>query len=150
PALGGEAGIEAVVHALCRKDRDCLLRQRQVGVESVTDIAVGERRRQVEVADLVQRMYAGIGSTGTFQGDFLAAQGEDRALDRFLDGGLAGLPLPASIARTVILDVDAITGHSGRLQGDAHARRCPLAMAAPRRKSAAVTTLPPARWSSSS
>ena len=59
--------------------------------------------RTIKMYNLMRCMHAGISATGCDDGHGGLAYVQNRALDRFLNRGLIGLPLPARIAGAVIL-----------------------------------------------
>ena len=92
------------------------------------------------MGDLAQRMDAGVGAPGALDHDGFAGEGGDRLLDRLLDGAAVLLPLPADEGAAVIFDGELVARH--------RQPRRPSGARRPRRNSAAVTGLLPARCTS--
>src|ERR1019366_1628370 len=93
---------------------------------------------QVDMDDLADGVPAGVGAASGVHAQGLAAEGQDRALDRALDGGLVGLGLEAVIGPAVILDQEAVARHQPS--------PTPAEIGNPRRKSSAPCALRPSRW----
>ena len=86
--------------------------------------------------DLAHGMDAGIGAPGTSDDDGFTGEREDRLFEGGLDGVAVLLALPADIGRAIIFDGHAEARHQ--------AITVPLGSGVPRRKSSALSALPPA------
>ena len=69
------------------------------------------RALEVEVADLAERMHAGIGAPGAVHGNALAGEFLDRVLQRRLHRRAVRLALEPDERRPVVFDRDAPAGH---------------------------------------
>ena len=110
-AAGGGvvAGVEPVRHDLDAADVD-------VGGQRLVDPRQQRRRRQrradVEMRDLGQRVDAGVGAAGAVDLEAIAAgRGADRLDQLALDRPRVGLDLPAAVARAGVLDGQLEAGH---------------------------------------
>src|SRR5690606_19998440 len=111
PRSRREARVESIGRLLGGKHRDRLAGHREMCVERAHHALGLPVPRQVEMGDLSGRMDARIGAARTADRHLLPAKGADRLLDRRLHGMLPGLPLPAGIGRSVILDEDSVARH---------------------------------------
>ena len=77
---------------------------RQVGVERPQKHLGRQRRLGAEADDLAQGVNAGVGPPAGQHADSLAGHFGDGVFQRFLNGRLVGLDLPAGVGRAVVGD----------------------------------------------
>jgi hypothetical protein len=79
----------------------------------IADLVRRPNPLEIKVADLTERMDAGVCTTGATHGDMLAAEPMDRGYQLALHGTTICLDLPADERSAVILDCDLIARHDG-------------------------------------
>ncbi len=120
---------------LARQDRDRV--RAEQGIEALHQPEGGDRAGDIDMRAHAPRMDPGVGAAGAEHLHRLTGEAVDRLLDRLLDAGAVGLPLPAHEGAAVILH---------RQRKACHARRVPAGMGKPRSSSADVMAPRPARW----
>src|SRR5438874_391376 len=104
------ARVKAVRHLRRREDVDV---RRQLVVDPPAQRLGGQRRRDVEVRHLRERVYACVGAAGSVQLEIPAAgHRPDGAIDFALHRSGVLLDLPAAVARPRVLDRQLVAGHA--------------------------------------
>src|SRR5207249_11280153 len=109
PPHGGEAGVERLGDDLGRDHRD--RRRLEMEVDGVADPVGCRLAGEVEMDALAERMDPGVGPAGGLRVYGLAAEGEDRLLQRLLHRRAVLLALPADEAAAVIFQGQLEAGH---------------------------------------
>ena len=99
---GGVAGVKCVGHDLRFEDADG---SGQGAIEGANEIGGRDARLKGEAGDLGKRVHAGVGAAGALGQRRLADDAPESRLQFALDGGFAGLDLPA-------VEVGAVVGES--------------------------------------
>ncbi len=68
-------------------------------------------------------MHAGIGAAGSVHAGALAAKGEERVFQRFLDRDAVRLPLPANERAAVVFESEFVARHAVKEAGGTRQRR---------------------------
>ena len=112
PGGGAVSGVEIVRGALDLENRD------RTGNEMRVQPFAEPKRipvaLKVDVRDLAHRMYARIGAAGAVHAGALAAKGEKRVFQHFLDRDAVRLPLPADKRAAVVFESELIARHAVR------------------------------------
>ena len=87
-----------------------IARQAAVGAQHPGPLAA--LRHALEMRDLLQRVYTGIGTPGTNQIDLLVGDEPDRGFEVLLHRFAVRLTLPAAIGRAAVFDADGILHES--------------------------------------
>jgi hypothetical protein len=111
PRRGREPCVERLADLARGKDRDPVASEAEMRVDRIADTLSVPLPRQVDMRDLRRGMDARIRAPGAPDRDLLAGEGQDRFLDRLLDGARSRLALPAGIGAAVIFDVEPVAGH---------------------------------------
>ena len=115
PGGGAVSGVEIVRGALDLENRD------RTGNEMRVQPFAEPKRipvaLKVDVRDLAHRMYARIGAAGPVHAGALAAKGEKRVFQHFLDRDAVRLPLPADKRAAVVFESELVARHAVRGAG---------------------------------
>src|SRR5262249_3783318 len=138
---GGEAGIKRILHPFgC--DHGNRMRA-QMCVQGVAHCVFIPVLGKIHMADLGERVHAGVGAPRPLHAYPLSAECLDRGRQHALHRGTVILDLPAHERPAVIFDGELVARHGG-----AQPKRVPAATLVPRRNSCAFIAWRPARCSS--
>ena len=110
--IAEKARVERIVYALGRNHGDRV--RTKVRVEGVAHGILPPVPRQIDVADLAERVHAGVGAPGALYADRFAAEALRRIHQQPLHARSVVLDLPADKGPAVIFDGKLVAGHGAR------------------------------------